>query len=235
MAFKEVKQFSNAFVQQGYFSVSRYVRQFKYARELFLAGVLLVVAILGFLSYRWYVSYREQAAQQALAESIELVHKASAANTPDEWASVATRLQLAYDQHSHSYMAPYFLAFRAQALSEMGKKAEAQELMETVVKTIPASSELAPLFKTRQALMLLDAHDEQEQRRGLQLLQALAQDIHNRAQDMAQFYLGSYFAAHGKTEEAFQAWHTLINNQQDGKYTSPWVAQAQRQLSVLKK
>src|SRR5262249_7202296 len=110
MAIKDVKRFSAMMMQDGYFSMTKYMRHFKYARELFLAIVLLVVAALGFFSYKWYVGYREQSAQQALADAIELFRKASATGTADDWSSVATQLQLAYDQHSHSYSAPYFLA-----------------------------------------------------------------------------------------------------------------------------
>lgn len=234
MAIKDMKKFSTMMIQDGYFSLTKYSRHVKYARELFLAIILLVVAALGFFSYRWYTSYREQSAQQALADAIELFRKASASGSADDWSSVATQLQLAYDQHSHSYSAPYFLAFKSQALAELGKDDEARSTMEAMIKAVPASSPLAPLFKIRYALMLLDAADEADQHRGLQTLESLAQDTHNRFQDMALFYLGDYYAAEGKTEQARQIWHELISKQETFA-SSPWVQEAQERIGYLKK
>jgi len=234
MAIKDVKRVSTMMMQDGYFSMSYYARRFKYSRELFLAVILLVVASLGFFSYRWYTGYREQSAQQALADSVELFKKASQAGTPDDWASVATQLQLAYDQHSHASIAPYFLAYKSQALVEQGKDDEARATMEVMVKGLSATSPLAPLFKIRYALMLLDAADETEQHRGLQALESLAYDVHNTQQDMALFYMGSYYASQDKTEQARQAWQDLVSKQENFP-SSPWVQEAQEQLSFLKK
>lgn len=234
MALKDIKRFSTMMVQDGYFTLTKYSRYFKYARELFLAVVLLIVAALGFFSYKWYVGYREQSAQQALADSIELFKKAANSGSQDDWATVATQLQHAYDQHSHSHSAPFFLVFKSQALAEQGKDLEAREAMESVVKAIPASSPLASLFKTRHALMLMDAEDEAEQRRGLQALESLAQDAHNRSQDMALFYLGSYYEAHDKVEQALQTWQELISKQETFA-SSPWVQEAQQRVGYLKK
>ncbi len=234
MAIKDVKRVTTLVMQDGYVSVTDFARRFKYARELFLAVVLLAVAGLGFFSYKWYTGYREQAAQQALADAVELFKKTSEAGTSDDWAAVATQLQLAYDQHSHAAIAPYFLVFKSEALSAQGKDAQARETMETMVKGLSAASPLAPLFKIRYALMLLDATDEADQQKGLQSLEALAHDVHNRYQDMALFNLGSYYAAHQKIEQARQSWQELVAKA-DQFAGSPLVEEAQAQLGMLKK
>lgn len=185
---------------------------------------LLVAFFLGlsFTVYRWYVVMRESRAQVTFANYIEEFQQAK---TDADYDTAATMFKLGYDQHSWSYLAPYFLTFQADALLKQDKKQEALAVLNEAIPQL-SSSPFENLYKTKQALIQLDLQDEQ----GLAQLTALANDKNNSNRDMALFYLGLYHWVNDSVAQAKSVWQQLIEEFPERTNQSPWVKQAQTRL-----
>ena len=207
---------------------------FKYTREVFIGIALLGILGLSFLTYRWYVTYREQAAQKVFAEYMIAYNQAMQSGSEQDWARAEVLLKLGYDRHARSYIAPYFLAFQAQALIQQGKKQEALAAMNAMVAAASAKSPVFNLFKTKRALMMLDAEDESMQQQGLEELMQLGREAKNIYNDMALFYLGRYYWALDKIDEARTIWQELVDGQWHEQLApSPWVQEAKQKLNQI--
>src|SRR5437868_10788485 len=80
--------------------------------------VLCVVLALGagsFGAYKWVVASREQRAQKFFAECVEEYNRVIAQQS-GAWEEVEKAFAAGYEKHGSSSIAPYFLAFQADAL-----------------------------------------------------------------------------------------------------------------------
>jgi len=194
------------------------------------AGVLVI--ILGiFFGWRMYVSYREESAHAAFAQQLDLYNQAKAGK--NTWANVEMAFKVAHSQHSGSYLAPYFLAFQADALVQQQKTTEALMVMNTMLDALPHSSPFYGLYAGKRALIKLDSNEQTVQQEGLQELTALAQDVHNVHNDMAQFYLASYNWSKNNVDQARQLWQSLADANKQAAIASPWATMAADKLEQI--
>lgn len=182
-------------------------------------GLLLVGAAswgvyFGYMAYR---SYRNQEAQKVLSICLEEYTKAlSGAN--ELWPSVEMSCQLGYEQNRSSDLAPYFLAVKAEALLHQGKKSDVQEVLDTMMQSLPTSSPLHYAYATQKALIEMDADDPMVAQKGLDSLKVLADTKSNHNRDLALYYLGLYHWSHDQVEQAQDVWQELTKD----FATSPW-------------
>lgn len=205
-------------------------------RADYLRWGLSLLVILGVVSsavfgYRWYITKRETAAHKTLSECMYAYAKAQVGQ--EKWLNVEQLCTTAYEKHSSSYIAPYFIALQAETALQQNNLAQAVILFEKALSNMSRTSPLYGLYAVKRALVELD--DEGQAQRGLQHLQALADDTNNINRDMALYYLGLYHWMHNDTQAARVAWQTLkslqsAEQQQAHRGMSSWVALAEAKL-----
>ncbi len=206
-------------------------KRFKYAKHVGISIGAVLALIGAFLAYRWYVQYREQAAQKAWAEQLVEYHRAVQSGLPQDWEHVAMQFKFAHERHSSANTAPYLLAFQAQAVAKQGKLTDAIDVQSQLLDDVSRKSPMYPLFKMQRALMMLDTDDETMQQKGLQELIEVAQDKHNKFNDMALYYLGRYYWAKDDVGEAQKIWQELVDSHREEQIApSPWVKAAEHVL-----
>lgn len=230
-AFKEL--FYSGY-QTGYEFVFRERKQRHtiYLKVAFFTLIIGVIALKSFFLYRWYVNYREQGAQKTLAQSLKEYYKATKTGSLEDWNSVEALFKLGYEQHANSYIAPYFLAYQADALIHQHKLYDALPVLEQMLTVLPEKSSLFFLFKLKYAQVHIDI--PQYKQTGLQELTELARNAHNPYRDEALFYLGNYYWVHDQTEEAKKVWQELVDSQwQQPTKPSPWIQEVQSKLKQI--
>ncbi len=233
MTLREVGVALQHLVQSGLEVLVGTKKQFRYIKEFAIGIILLAVAIFGFLGYRWYVVYREQAAQKVFANYLKEYDKAEQ-GAPSDLEHAQMLFKLGYQQQSGSRLAPYFLAFQSDTLIKQGKIDEALDVMDTMIKVLPEKAPLTALYKTKRALLLLDADDESKQKTGLDALEQLAYSKENQYNDLALFYVGRYYWVTDNLDQAKKAWQELANQQRDQRLApSPWLDQVQEKLAQI--
>jgi tetratricopeptide (TPR) repeat protein len=120
----------------------------------------------------------------------------------------------------------------AQALAQQGKTEHAHQELSKALKILPQSSPLYDVYSIQHALMGLDMFDEATVSEGLAELKALAANEQSKVNDMALYYLGSYYLMRGNQEEAENYWNQLkkYDAPERGR-RSPWLAYAQAKLN----
>ncbi len=209
------------------------VAKFKYIKHIMVGIALLGVVGSTFLMYRFWVVYRERASQKVFAESVEKYNVAFQSEAPD-WEDIAVLFEKQYQQNTRSYLAPYLLQYKAEALLQQGRKSEAVEVMDRVIGQLQASSPLLPLLKTKRALIKLDIPDEVMNQAGLEELEDLVRDTKNQFKDVSLFYLGRYYWSTDRIAQAKQVWQQLVNEQRQQKLApSPWADEVKEKLASV--
>lgn len=203
-------------------------------RQIFIALLVLIAGASAYMGHRWYVVSREQAAHYAFADYMADYQAALKADNSQEWQRVDSLLEYGYNQHKNSTLAPLFLALRADIQVKQHNISSAVDMFAQVVQELPKDSPIAPLFKIKRALLLLDSADEALQKMGLDELLQVARDKENRYNDMALFYLGRYYWATNAIDEAKKVWQELVDdNAMNQAYPSPWAQEANRLVKQL--
>ncbi len=207
--------------------------------------VMLVIFVLGGSSLRkWYVASHEQKAQFAMSEAFEEYDRAvlrmiESKESDDQVAKQQLEdAHLSFDivlrNHGSSDLSSCAHAFKADIYWYEGKKDEALQEMDSAIKGAPKSPLLYE-WKTKSALMKLDADKEQE---GISELNALALDPKNATADRAAFELGYYYWCAKDEAHARDAWQLLekFNGSKDDEFKqtrSPYLAIAQMKMSTI--
>lgn len=202
-------------------------------RIIIIAGTVFAVGFFAYWGYHLHIRTRQEKAQYAFSESLEVYKQAvaqefsGASDKSNMWDEVEMAFKTAYKQNQSSTYAPYFLAYQAEALIRQGKKQEAKELLEKAVSSMNKNQYLKSLYNTKLALLNAD------QEGGIQDLINLAQDAKNPFQDMAKFYLGEYYYAQGDLEKAKEQFVELDNMGEKSEVQSPWVRLGLNYLNSL--
>jgi tetratricopeptide (TPR) repeat protein len=205
----------------------------QYIKIIGITAGISVFLLCGFLCYRWYRVGVEQNAQKVLSENIAQYNAMLQAETKN-WEYIVQLFQAGAESQSHSSLAPYFLAFQADALIQDGRFQQAFEVMTRMVQALPKSSPLYSLFKTKRAMMCLDMNDEAIQKEGVQELIALGRDKTNLQNDVALYQLGEYYLAKNDVTEAVNVWKELVGLYEfEVMHPSPWAQMAQRKLYMV--
>lgn len=196
-----------------------------------LSGLVLF-SVLGSLAYlgHYFVSVsREKRAYKAFAESHDFFEQALAnsdANKNSEmWHDVELAFQNGYEKNKGSRLAPYFLAFKAEALLHQGNLDAALGTMDQMLGSLTQDAPLFGLYAIKRSLMRLDSAHDAVRDAGLNELMKLASEqVANPHRDMALYYLGEYYWVHDDQNKARIAWKYLKEMADVGKSPtpSPW-------------
>lgn len=206
-----------------------------YSRELTIAACLGLLVAGGYYSYRWYTNNKNSAAHALFSQNLEELERVMQDGKQEDWASIQTLFKLGYDQYPKSSLAPYFLAYQAEALIKQGELEQAISTMHKAVDQMPSNSPVLGLYKTKVALMELDSANTDTQKTGLESLHAIAQHAGSTAQDVAAYHLGLYYWVKNDTAQAKHVWTALIEatHSKDKAGKSPWAAKAQEKLAQI--
>jgi len=223
---------------------TEYVKQDK---ELRIYGiVILVVALVGgsYFGYRWMSERWTQKSQLAFSESYELYQqaistqfneKAKNEDKKELWEQTEIDFKQAYEHNKRSSLAPFFEAFRSQALNYQGDREESLKMMRQAIKNMSSGNPYRGLYDVELAFMLLDGTAE-EVAEGLKQLTAVADNDKSNFQDMARYYLGVYFTIAGEPDNAVGYWKKIKEEPLATKFSkgkSPWYQLAKMKLVEL--
>lgn len=208
------------------------------ARFIIVGGLLLVILGIGYGAYTAYSQSAEEQAYRAFAESYEFYGQALtqqfSKDESDKSAALWQEAELAFRsgarQFPRSTLVPFFLAFHAEALVQLGRRAEALEVMDNLV-TGHGTSLLYPLYACKRALIKMD--DPTRLQEGITELTALADDPSNKNRDQALYYLGEYYWSQGDTTRAYARWHEIevLRTQGTTPTPSPWYELVKERMS----
>ncbi|TET33673.1 tetratricopeptide repeat protein [Candidatus Dependentiae bacterium] len=208
-----------------------------YANMLAIIFLLMLGGAGAYFGYRWYAASREQNSQLALAEHVQELQKVVAGSKDlmsTQLAQLDASLSFDYRRHKSSATAPLFLLMQADVQIKQDRHVEAISTLQQVMNALPSTSPLRFLIKTKRALLQIDSKDDVTQQAGLQELMQLARDKENKQSDLALFYLGRYYWAHDKLDDAKTAWQELLNTPAyTQSFPSPWVYEAQEALTQM--
>lgn len=208
----------------------------KYTKIIVVAVVVTLVSVGGYLGYRWYIQQREERAQLVFAAAVELAQQALKSESDQQagnvtWQDVEMAFKIGYDQNQRSYLAPYFLAFQAEALLRQQRQEEALGLMNEVLSQLSKSDQLYDQYYIKRACIKLDSTDEQAKKQGLDELKAIAEKKNSLFQEPAQYYLGEYYWATQQFDQARDAWLKLTTDQPTKGERSVWYEAAVAKLN----
>lgn len=203
----------------------------KYERVLTIALALGLVGVIGWFGYKWYTKRLEAQAFADFSQATDDYFKA-VLSTDDKqrWQDMANGLALQAQEHKSSVLAPYYLAYQADALVHDGKIDQALTLMNQVLAQLPKNSPFYYMYATKQALIKLDAQSQDVRAQGITELEQLAQDKENPVKDMALYHQGYHAWTTGNRPQAEKIWSTLCTY---GDKDSVWVQLAQAKLEGI--
>jgi tetratricopeptide (TPR) repeat protein len=231
------------------------IKKVKEHQNRILAIIGLIAAISGgMLGYLYYKRMRAERAYTALTEALEYfdapVKKADDAKDDDfnflnkkeftseaeKWTKVDSVFKSGYEANEGSGIAPFFLAYRAEALVKLNNLPKAIEIMRIALSRMP-NHKVKSYYEVKLALMLIDARSAAAVEEGVKILKKLSRDDKNIAHDTALYFLGEYFWYEKKFNEAKNYWNQLLLEYEkevtQDKYPSPWVGPAKEKLRLI--
>lgn len=213
----------------------RLTPQTRQAVNALVLGAFAVLIMLGaWWIYAQFAGQKDKEAQKTLASCIELYDQAiGATETSVPWSTVETACKRAYDEYSNSKLAPYFLAYQAEALVKQNKDDEAITVMTQMIQSMPKNSPLYYVYSTKLALMQIDSNQTAVHAQGLKQLEELAADTKNKQRDEALYYVGLYYWQLNDQVKAKESWQTLAELASRPEEASPWMQLVSERLAVL--
>jgi predicted negative regulator of RcsB-dependent stress response len=221
-------------------TVQGWVKELKQDKYSLAFTIALLVALAGFGLFKaknWYVARQEGVAQIVFSEALDeydrVVYSLKKGGLEKHgWQDAQLAFKAVQENHKGTTYAVYAQAFEADTLAREGKYIEAIQLLEAAISQMAAKAPALYQFKTKVALLKLDAGQTDV---ALADLKMLAQDADNANSDTAAFFLGYYFWVHDKFNEARSAWERFEKGKQpkDAEKVSPWAVIAQTKLAQI--
>lgn len=152
----------------------------------------------------------------------------------DKWERVDKVFKRMYEKNKNTGIAPMFLAYRVEALLNLGKQADAIKTQSLLLRLIPSKSALKTYNDIKLALIQIDTNIKDLVRIGLENLKKIAYGQGNVSQDEALYRLGQYYWNTRNFKEAANYWNQLvIKFGKTAKYPSVWAGIAKPKLKTI--
>lgn len=228
----------------NYYQILKEQYSVKYVKE-FVLGVGIIVCLLGgYFLHGLYVKRREAKAFGALTDVIESFEKAQYAALSNEkdtskmagtWEDTEVLLDALYKEHMGSYLAPYFLLYKAEIVREKGGTLdESRKILQDALIQIPKHTPLFELFELKKIKMSFDSSDKDVKDSALKDLVDFVQDDKKVVFEDALYTLGLYYFYQGDMAKAQESFKRLVKYEdKDALIKSPWIKRAQDKLDSL--
>lgn len=207
---------------------------------------LLIVAMVGYFYYRNHVHQQAHKAltqaltyfdgvvgsqQQQATQDVQTKYFASEA---EKWQKVEQMFRDGYTDYKNTALAPMFLAYRSEALLNIGRLDEAIKVLKDALKQIK-SEPLKDYYQVKVALMMMDSSDAMVKQEGLAALKSVGDNAQSIAHELALYRLGYYYWVEKKFAEAKSYWQMLLikYGTRDLKHPSPFVEVVKEKLALL--
>ena len=215
------------------------------AKTVYTVGLFVGFGLLftgGYFAHQFYIQKRETAAfigfrevTKAFQEVQSMVKDLSDQEQINErWQDVEILLDAVSAQNRGSYLAPYFLMYKAQIRLEKGDDIDlVRKDVEKALSIIPFDTPLYNLFLLKQIKMGLDSADAEVRNDSLADLQSLARAPHRHMNQEAVYLLGLYQINNGQITQGQETWKALQEAEtSDLEFLvdSPWARVVQEKL-----
>ena len=229
------------YIKQQYLDFkNQYGMKYVYTVGLLVGFTVLLTG--GYFAHQYHIEQRETRAFVGFREVTNSYQEAQGIvkdlsdqeKINERWQDVEVLLDAVYSQNSHSYLAPYFLMYKAQIMLEKGESLElATEEIDKALRLIPFDTPLYNLFLLKRIKMGLDSEQADVRDEALMELQSLAKAPQRYMHQEAVYLLGLYQINNGKIAEAQETWSALqSDSKKDTDYLveSPWAKAVQDKL-----
>jgi tetratricopeptide (TPR) repeat protein len=184
-------------------------------------------------TYYWYQLYKNKEAQKTLGLHLDEYYKEKQA-TSHNWDALVDKFANAGETMSGTGLAPYSFAYQAQSLFDKGDYNAGLRALTKAVEMMPANSPFFHLFKTKMALIMIDAQDDLVRQQGINLLTELARSKDNINKDYALYNLGYFYWTRANLDEAKKIWQELVDEyRHENAAPSPWALLAEQRLPSI--
>jgi tetratricopeptide (TPR) repeat protein len=219
----------------------------KYHQTVIVAGLGVVVLGTAFLGYGYYKNkmrasaYKDFMSAIAYYDGVVKNKKMSSNSTSikqfesesDKWQQTEQIFKQGYENYKNTELAPAFLAFRAEALLNLGKVDDAIKVLKDVINQVK-SEEIKDTYKLKVALINMDKKDEKAQVEGFNELIKLADNDSSFASEAALYQAGSYFWNQKKYNEAKNYWQRLlVKTMSKSGQSSVYAAEVREKLALI--
>lgn len=202
-----------------------------HAKQLLIGCAVVIAGGVGV----WYIVQGQkdtrQKATAALFETLQEYQDAERGGKENSMSDVHAAVKSGVSLFGSTQVGSYFNALQAEVDQREGDRAAARFTMHKAASALSESDPLKDIYTISAARMDLEQGDAQAQEKALKVLESYAR-TQSYYQDMAQYYLGTFYIASGKQAEGRTVLSELISSQEkfEGKDTySPW-ADAARQV-----
>lgn len=199
-------------------------------------GIGLLIALISLGSWYFYHQKTKGNEQEAFKVFNDCLHEyEKALEGKTTWQEVDTLCQNGYQRNRSTAIAPYIQAIRVDALLALHQPEQALEQSSLMLSQLKTSSPLYIPYKTKHALLEMDAGSETVRAQGLRNLEQLAHDAKNIYNDVALYYLGLHYFMNNDVQKAKEVWNRLValGMPEDKQGQSPWAARAKEKLTYL--
>lgn len=208
----------------------------KYAREITIAVGITIACGGGIWYFLRQKAQFNQKATAALFETLQEYQDAEQARGETTFNDVQAATESGATQFAGSIVSGYFSAVQSDVAARQSDLINAQQFAQKAVDSVGSTDPLYDVYAIKVARMQLENEDATEQEKGRLALVGFAQNNSSNYQDMAQYYLGKWYAQNGKIQEAKKVLEDLVVAQEqfEGKPEySPWAHPARELLEQV--
>ena len=229
MTYSEIQNY----IKNQYLDIkNRYGVKYLYSGIVTVTFAILLAA--GYFAHGYYVQQRETRAFVGFREVVNSYREARDAvkdlsdkdKIAEQWQNVEFLLDAVYGENTSSYLAPYFLMYRADIMLAKGESVDVvREEVDRALRMIPFDTALYNLFLLKRIKMGLDSQDAQVRENSLRDLTELASSPKRHMYEEAVYLLGLYQINNGNIPEARETWNRLLDDSveiPDYVGESPW-------------
>lgn len=217
----------------------------RYLREILLALFIAITVASGYFLHKMYVQNREQQAFVALSEVVDSFMQSqyqvqNLDKTTDRekivqaWSDTDILLDALYKEHVNSYLAPFFLAFKADIILQRdGNVDAALEILDSALGEMSKNSPVGSLYVVKRIKMGLDSKQAEVRAQSLQQLIDLTHDEKSYAYQQALYLLAQYYFSIAEKDKAKALLNQLVQRADaNALIKSAWVLMVEEMLDL---
>ncbi len=217
-------------------------------KKIFISGALaLILGSGGMVWYRWHATSLAQQAHKTLVETLQVfeapIQKSTDQTKADQtkfrsatekWTHVASLCADAHSRFKRTTLAPFFLAYQADALLNLRKHDEALPLLKQAEAQM-RSQPLKDFMSVKVALVGMDCSTQALQQEGFLQLKRLAENADHAAHEYALYNLGLYFWDNKEFAQAKNYWQQMLVKyaQSDARSAGAYTDLVKQKLALI--